>query len=398
MAVPPAYMNAVKAASVKYGVPSQLLAAQIQAESGWNPNAKSGAGAVGISQFMPGTAKGFGLDPTDPIASIDTQGKMMGRLLKQYHGRTDLALSAYNAGSGNVTDHVPQNGQTPGYVANIHKYMSNYPGLAQYDKSNGQTPNASDSSVHRAVAYNNIITGAPTAPVTASNGSSATLDTTGQTGGFNPLESLLQYTMQQSQPTHNGDNNSLDPTGGLLNILMQHSQQQDQTPTVTATTIPTKNGVPSTVTPGSIPANFPKDSIYQPKNKGRTDMGVDYSGKGVIPVLADAKIISVKAPHSHSGWPGAPGADHNDNGAYITYQILSGPHKGKTVFVAENITPTVKVGQVLKAGQVLALAHGTGALTEQGWAGANGSPKAYSYYKEGQVTPDGKDFAAAWGL
>lgn len=133
MAVNPQYLAAVKTASAKYGVPAQLLAAQIQAESGWNPSAKSPAGAIGISQFMPGTAKGFGIDPTNPLQSIDAQGKMMSNLLKKYGGSVPLALAGYNAGEGAVAaagNKVPQNGQTPGYIANILKFEKNYPGLA----------------------------------------------------------------------------------------------------------------------------------------------------------------------------------------------------------------------------------------------------------------------------
>src|SRR4051812_28751270 len=102
MAVNPQFLTAVKQASAKYGVPADLLAAQIQAESGWNPKAKSPAGALGISQFMPGTAKGYGIDPLNPLQAIDAQGKMMGSLLKSYKGDVSLALAAYNAGSGAV--------------------------------------------------------------------------------------------------------------------------------------------------------------------------------------------------------------------------------------------------------------------------------------------------------
>ena len=70
------------------------------AESNFNPNAVSPAGAQGIAQFMPATAAAYGLrDPFDPVAAIDAQARLMGELLGQF-GSVELALAAYNAGPG----------------------------------------------------------------------------------------------------------------------------------------------------------------------------------------------------------------------------------------------------------------------------------------------------------
>lgn len=154
MAVPPKFLQAVAAASKKYGVPADLLAAQIQGESGWRPDAKSPAGALGISQFMPGTAKGYGIDPMDPIASIDAQGKMMGNLLKSYKGNVALALAGYNAGAGAVADaggKVPNFPETQKYIKNVQGYRKNYPGLAKGTVPAGDTklplPDGTESTV-----------------------------------------------------------------------------------------------------------------------------------------------------------------------------------------------------------------------------------------------------------
>ena len=90
-------------------VSAALLAAQLMAESNFNPNAVSPAGAQGIAQFMPATAASYGLDdPFDAIASIEAQARMMARLLRQF-GSVELALAAYNAGPGAVAacDCVP---------------------------------------------------------------------------------------------------------------------------------------------------------------------------------------------------------------------------------------------------------------------------------------------------
>jgi soluble lytic murein transglycosylase-like protein len=98
-----------------------LLAAQLFAESNFNPNAGSPAGAQGIAQFMPATAAAYGLDnPYDPVASIDAQAHLMSDLLRQF-GSAELALAAYNAGPGAVGSCtcIPPYPETQAYVAKI---------------------------------------------------------------------------------------------------------------------------------------------------------------------------------------------------------------------------------------------------------------------------------------
>jgi hypothetical protein len=82
-----------------YGIDPQIAFKQINQESGFNPNARSPAGAAGIAQFIPETAKRFGLnDPYDPIASLNAWGAYMSELLNQFGYRYDIALAAYNSG------------------------------------------------------------------------------------------------------------------------------------------------------------------------------------------------------------------------------------------------------------------------------------------------------------
>ena len=103
----------------------ELLAAQLQAESGFNPNAVSPAGAQGIAQFMPATARAVGLrDPFDPEQAIDAQARLMSGLLRQF-GTIPLALAAYNAGPGAVQRYngVPPFAETRAYVARILALM-----------------------------------------------------------------------------------------------------------------------------------------------------------------------------------------------------------------------------------------------------------------------------------
>nr|DAH13539.1 MAG TPA: hypothetical protein [Caudoviricetes sp.] len=106
----------------KYGIDPELFVRQIQIESGFNPRAKSSAGAVGIAQFMPFTAKGMGFTAgVNPLRDLEMAAKLMAGHLRNNNGRYDLALAAYNAGQGNVNKHggVPPFKETQNYVRNI---------------------------------------------------------------------------------------------------------------------------------------------------------------------------------------------------------------------------------------------------------------------------------------
>ena len=119
--VPAPYRPLVRTAAVAGGVPTVVLAALIQAESGWNRWAVSPVGALGIAQFMPATARGIGLaDPFDPDQAVPAAARLLGAHLRAF-GSIALALAAYNAGPGAVTRFggVPPFAETRAYVARI---------------------------------------------------------------------------------------------------------------------------------------------------------------------------------------------------------------------------------------------------------------------------------------
>jgi Transglycosylase SLT domain/D-alanyl-D-alanine carboxypeptidase len=119
--VPARFAPLIVRAAQRWGVSAHLLAAQLYAESNFNPFARSPAGAEGIAQFMPGTADALGLrDPFDPAAAIDAQAHLMRDLLGRL-GSVPLALAAYNAGDGAVAacGCIPPFPETRAYVARI---------------------------------------------------------------------------------------------------------------------------------------------------------------------------------------------------------------------------------------------------------------------------------------
>jgi soluble lytic murein transglycosylase-like protein len=114
-------------AAEKYNVDVNLLKAMAKVESNFDASATSSAGAMGIMQLMPSTAKGLGIsDAYDAYDNIMGGAKIISQYLKKYSGDTSLALAAYNAGGGNVDKYggIPPFSETKSYVKKVLSYYN----------------------------------------------------------------------------------------------------------------------------------------------------------------------------------------------------------------------------------------------------------------------------------
>lgn len=96
------YVGIAQQDAYNAGIPASLFVRQIYAESGFRPNAYSGAGAIGIAQFEPGTAASLGINPYNPVQSLWGASRLMSSYYHRY-GSYAMALAAYNAGPGAVS-------------------------------------------------------------------------------------------------------------------------------------------------------------------------------------------------------------------------------------------------------------------------------------------------------
>jgi soluble lytic murein transglycosylase-like protein len=123
------FADEITAAAQRHGVDPTLLAGLIKQESGFDPSARSAAGAQGLTQLMPGTAAGLGVsNPLDPAQSIEGGAAYLADQLRRFGGDTARALAAYNAGPGAVERFggVPPYAETQNYVRSVQAFAAQF--------------------------------------------------------------------------------------------------------------------------------------------------------------------------------------------------------------------------------------------------------------------------------
>ncbi|MDH3284459.1 MAG: lytic transglycosylase domain-containing protein [Acidobacteriota bacterium] len=118
----PPYQRLIERVAQRHKLNPRLLQALVEVESARNADAVSHAGAVGLAQLMPQTARRFGVsDRTDPAENLDGGARYLAWLLQRYRNDIPLALAAYNAGEGNVDRHggIPPFAETQGFVRRV---------------------------------------------------------------------------------------------------------------------------------------------------------------------------------------------------------------------------------------------------------------------------------------
>jgi soluble lytic murein transglycosylase-like protein len=122
------FNDIIDIAAKKYNISSSIIKSVIKAESSFNPTVVSSAGAMGLMQLMPDTARSLGVDDAfDPVQNIEGGVKFLKDMLQKFGGDLELALAAYNAGPGNVVKYggIPPFKETQNYVSKIMGYLKN---------------------------------------------------------------------------------------------------------------------------------------------------------------------------------------------------------------------------------------------------------------------------------
>ena len=116
-----AYLGAIAEASGKYGVDPKLVSAVAEVESGFQQDAVSATGAVGVMQLMPETAEALGVNPYDAEQNIDGGAHYLKKMLDTFDGDLRKAVAAYNAGPEAVREYggVPPYSETQQYVSSV---------------------------------------------------------------------------------------------------------------------------------------------------------------------------------------------------------------------------------------------------------------------------------------
>ena len=128
LGIPPVFVAKVGELSQRYALSPALIEALVWQESRWRNDVVSHAGARGLTQLMPGTARYLGVDPNDPMQNLEGGARYLREQLDRFDGNLEKALAAYNAGPGRVikAGGIPNIRETQNYVAAIMARLASH--------------------------------------------------------------------------------------------------------------------------------------------------------------------------------------------------------------------------------------------------------------------------------
>jgi murein DD-endopeptidase MepM/ murein hydrolase activator NlpD len=332
------------AAARAYGINPSIFTRQINQESGFNPNARSSAGAEGIAQFMPGTAAGMHINPLDPRQALFAAAKMDSGNLAKY-GSWAQALSAYNSGRANAyLDPSFAGGQTTRYVQDILGGKNNEGG----GLGTLELPPTSDGK----------------------GGLGPLRSTLGPGLGMSAQEILASQLLgNQAMSLVNGGS----PLQIMQDAQLQSALQQNGGPLqIPQVPLPNNSVFPAARMHGTKAGGFLSGGF--PYKAGRLDQGHDFQTSPGAPIIApgDGVVVSVRSD------------PHGFGPAYPIVHFTTGPYAGKNVYIGHTLAQ-VRPGQRFQQGQVLSHtgSQPVGNAAVPGWAEIGFAPS-------GLPGPDGQ--------
>lgn len=298
------YRTYARRIAARYGLNPKVFERQIDAESGFNPHSGSGAGAVGIAQFLPSTAKGLGINPYDPYNALAGAAKLMAGYVKKY-GSYDKALRAYNAGEGAI-ERSRGFGETNAYVQKI---------LGGHDPGGLSKPHP------KGVKHLASSPGAPQS-VTVPAGSTGVADLLSQlqdatrpqlpqqtplaAPAFSATKNLAMPTQYQSLPDNPAPVNQ-DAQKGLSDLIAQ-AQTLEQPVTVPA---PAGSGGGGSGGGGAAPGRRPVTHLTVAPNADRAGVPTSHYLKRILSEagVPGGLVLTTGSNHKQYARPGAV-SDH----------------------------------------------------------------------------------------
>lgn len=334
-------------AATRHGLDPDLFERQIGAESNFKANVCSGKGACGVAQFMPETARGLGIDPSNPIQSLDGAAKLMAGYVKKY-GSYENALRAYNAGPAAIA-------KSRGF-AETNAYVKKILG--------GSTPASTKSAASRAAAPKTS-TGTASS-VTAAHDvpdpEEASLMALTQNLGVRPLPKL--------------------GSAGVLGRAQQILASGQATKTVGTQVT---QGTPATTsTKASSAAVGRRNGRVEPAGDAAKIIGTPYTGTHTLGNWQSDNAVDIAVPE---GTPLRALQDgvvikvkHHpqDGGRFAGDQITVKGANGNEYFYAHGSKTDVKPGQRIKRGQVIGRSGSANGVAHLHFGQMKGDPREHT--------------------